>query len=96
MIAHASPPPDLFWEPAVGSLVMLRPAARTGVAAEDEHPLLVREASDISGARIFSCETTGPVTARRLSNGRIGTTRPTWTCFMRADDLIPYNGDSAT
>lgn len=57
--------------------------------AIDEHPLLVRKASDINGARLFSCETTGPVTSRRLANGRIVTSHPRWTCFKTAAELLP-------
>lgn len=80
---------DLFWEPAIGDLVMLRPHARTGVRAEDEHPLRVRKVTELSGVRVFDCETTGPVTRRTLATGRVVDDTPRWSCFKTADDLLP-------
>lgn len=80
---------DLFWEPAVGDLVMLRAHARTGVGPFDEHPLKVKKATDMDGVRLFHCETTGPTTGRTLSTGRVVRSHPCWTTFATAEELLP-------
>jgi len=80
---------DMFWEPAVGALVRLRPACKSGIKAFDDHPLWVTKATDIDGHRLFSCETTGPMESRTLKTGRVVLSCPRWTGYYLADELLP-------
>lgn len=80
---------DLFWEPELGTLVLLKPHARHGVKPFDEHPLLVKQSHDIDGFRMFTCETTGPIEYRTTRNGQRLPSHVRWHCFQLAEDLIP-------
>lgn len=80
---------DLFWEPGIGELVMVRPSARHGVKPFDEHPLLVRRVDEVDGIRMFTCETTGPVTYRTTRDGKRLPQHPSWQSFFRAQELLP-------
>ncbi|MGQ2992748.1 hypothetical protein [Variovorax sp.] len=82
-------PPDLFWEPSVGELVMARPCAKRGVRPFDDYPLRVKRACDVDGWRMFACETTGPIHRRTNRAGRVIETRPCWTGFYLAEHLMP-------
>lgn len=80
---------DLFWEPAIGDMVTLKPASRIGVTAFDKYPLVVKRFDDIDGFRLFTCETTGPVTTRTTKSGRKLQEHPCWLSFFQATELMP-------
>jgi hypothetical protein len=81
---------DLFWEPALGDLVMVRPCARCGVRAFDEYPLKVTKRSLVQDTPVFDCQTTGPVTTRLSSTGRQLTSHPCWTGYYTAEQILPH------
>lgn len=80
---------DLFWQPSVGDLVQTRSSARVGVTAFDDPPMVVRAVDQIGGVELFSCESTGPVTQRIASNGRVSLSHPCWTTFKTIEDIQP-------
>lgn len=83
-------PLDLFWEPAVGEMVAVRPSARCGVLAFDDFPLKVTKRSLVQDTPVFDCQTTGPVTTRLSSTGRQLTSHPCWTGYYTAEQLLPH------
>ena len=87
--------PDLFWAPARGDLVRLKPERRTGIRAFDEFPLRVKKVSQVSGNTIYHCETTGPVTTRKSPAGWILKEHPCWTGFHFLDELLPVEPEKA-
>lgn len=94
MSAAQLPAFDLFWEPAVGEYVTVRQCARHGVKPIDEHPLLVKRIDVVSGIRMFTCETTGPITYRTTRDGKRRPQHPAWQSFFQAQELLPTEGAS--
>lgn len=80
---------DLFWEPALKSLVVVKPSARCGVRPFDEHPLKVMQRSEVDGQVLFTCQTTGPKRSRQGRNGRQIDETPCWSSYYTADQLLP-------
>lgn len=80
---------DLFWEPPLKSLVVVKPSARCGVRPFDEHPLKVVQRSEVDGQVLFTCQTTGPKTTRQGRNGRRIDDTPCWSGYYTADQLLP-------
>lgn len=80
---------DLFWEPALKSLVRIKPSQKIGVSPFDDYPLLVKRADVIDGIQIFTVETTGPLRKRVTKNERVLYEHPCWQTFFTADQLIP-------
>lgn len=84
---------DMFWRPAVGTLVLRKPSENPAcryTAAELAIPLrVVRDAGDIEGHPMVWCTPTLPVRERIDRKGRKRVEVPTSQSPMLVEDLQP-------